>query len=186
MKAPFAVAIIYRTQRERDAHKWKENQGNCRWTVTVGATRKKKSHTPEKKTQRQFQRHLTRTKDIMALKAKRLNETGKSVFLGIHLHSNYSDILGRARGTHSYDVVQREELLGHLSGLWHEKDRAINMQEEEKSQEGIKSSLKKRGMFSWLHLNSSRFFSPRLPLPPTLRHQVKLQTWGEGMREAEW
>lgn len=37
---------------------------------------------------RQFHQHLTRTKDIIALKAKRLNETGKVYFL----ESTYAQI----------------------------------------------------------------------------------------------
>lgn len=92
MKALVAVAIIYHTQMEREL---RELQVNCNCRCHA------EKDTRQRKTQRQFHRHLTRTKDIMALKAKRLNETGKSVFLGIHLHSNYSDILGRAR-RHTY------------------------------------------------------------------------------------
>lgn len=44
--------------------------------------------TGQRKVERQFQQHLTRTKDIIALKAKRLNETGKVYFL----ESTYTQI----------------------------------------------------------------------------------------------
>lgn len=73
MTALFAVVIIYRTvgthtetRMETELRELLVNS-NCR------------CHKPAEK-QRQLHEHLTRTRDIIALKAERLDETGKVYF----------------------------------------------------------------------------------------------------------
>lgn len=76
----FLLSSLFIAQVEREIGELQVNC-NCRCHA--------ERHRPEaKKNERQFPQHLTRTKDIIALRAKRLNETGKVYFL----ESTYTQI----------------------------------------------------------------------------------------------
>lgn len=65
------VVIIYHKER----HEQEQYKADCRWHM-------------QRHKRKKLQQHLTRTKSIMPLKAKRLDETGKVYFL----ESTYTQI----------------------------------------------------------------------------------------------
>ncbi len=117
-KAHFAVVIFYRTMGTRtETHADRKRIKNCRWTVTVGGMRK---DTSQRKTETvSAAPHSHEAHNSAESKTTEWNR--KSVFLGIHLHSNYSNILGRVCSTGLIQCTAAKRTLGHLSGLWHER-----------------------------------------------------------------
>lgn len=74
----------------------------------------------------------------------------KSVFLGIHLHSNYSDILGRAFCTGVTKCTAAKRTLGTLiRATTHTKKNPINMRKGQNQINQRKDKI--RGLFSWQH-----------------------------------
>lgn len=113
----------------------------------------------------------------------------KSVFLGIHLHSNYSDILGRARGAGLIQctVAKKKNFLGQLSGLWHEKTKLLACKKKKMAgRNQIKQRMKKTTgpFFSWQRSNLSfvfcffSFFLSLLPSVTRLSYRHEAKEWG--------
>lgn len=74
----------------------------------------------------------------------------KSVFLGIHLHSNYSDILGRAFCAGVTKCTAAKRTLGTLiRATTHTQKKTINMQKGQNQINQRKDKI--RGLFSWQH-----------------------------------
>lgn len=132
----------------------------------------KKTQAREK--QRQFRQHLTRTEDIIALKAKRLNETGKVYFL----ESTYTQITVTFLAEFAAQCTEAKRTFGTLIRAMTRKTKLLTCTKKNhrKKSNQPKNRKKKQGLFSWQHLNPTSIFSFFLSLPPTLRHQVKLQT----------
>lgn len=114
----------------------------------------------------------------------------KSVFLGIHLHSNYSDILGSACTTGVTQCTVAKKNIWDTYQGYDTKDQTINMQKgKDRKKSNQPKKRKNECLLSWQHFTPTSCvfsLSLSLSLPPALRHQVKLQTWGEGMREVMW
>lgn len=110
----------------------------------------------------------------------------KSVFLGIHLHPNYRDILGKARGTRVTQCAAARRTFWTFIKPMTRTTKALTFNNKKRNRLKSKSKLSQFFFFlaSFHLIWWILFFSSPPSLPPGLRHQVQLQRWGKGMREA--